>query len=389
MTIEEKSLMLHKKHRGKLEIISKINLKDRENLSLAYTPGVAAPCKKIHENNKDVYLYTCKSNSVAIITDGTAVLGLGDIGPNAALPVMEGKAILFKEFANIDAYPISLRTTEVDEIVFITKNISTGFGGINLEDIKAPRCFEIEAKLKKELDIPVFHDDQHGTAIVALAGLLNATKLVNKKMSDIKVVINGVGSAGIAITKLLYEIGVRNILLVGRTGILEENDPQNNLYQEEVLKLTNPTKEKGSLKDAMKNSDVFIGVSSGGAVSEDMVSSMAKDSIVFALANPIPEIMPDLAIKAGARIIATGRSDFPNQINNVLAFPGIFRGALDVRSREINDSMKLAAAHAIANIVGEKELREDYIIPDAYNDKVVKEVAKAVAEAAKISGVLI
>lgn len=389
MTIEEKSLMLHKKHRGKLEIISKINLKDRENLSLAYTPGVAAPCKKIHENNKDVYLYTCKSNSVAIITDGTAVLGLGDIGPNAALPVMEGKAILFKEFANIDAYPISLRTTEVDEIVFITKNISTGFGGINLEDIKAPRCFEIEAKLKKELDIPVFHDDQHGTAIVALAGLLNATKLVNKKMSDIKVVINGVGSAGIAITKLLYEIGVRNILLVGRTGILEENDPQNNLYQEEVLKLTNPTKEKGSLEDAMKNSDVFIGVSSGGVVSEDMVSSMAKDSIVFALANPIPEIMPDLAIKAGARIIATGRSDFPNQINNVLAFPGIFRGALDVRSREINDSMKLAAAHAIANIVGEKELREDYIIPDAYNDKVVKEVAKAVAEAAKISGVLI
>lgn len=389
MTIEEKSLMLHKKHRGKLEIISKINLKDRENLSLAYTPGVAAPCKKIHENNKDVYLYTCKSNSVAIITDGTAVLGLGDIGPSAALPVMEGKAILFKEFANIDAYPISLRTTEVDEIVFITKNISTGFGGINLEDIKAPRCFEIEAKLKKELDIPVFHDDQHGTAIVALAGLLNATKLVNKKMSDIKVVINGVGSAGIAITKLLYEIGVRNILLVGRTGILEENDPQNNLYQEEVLKLTNPTKEKGSLKDAMKNSDVFIGVSSGGVVSEDMVSSMAKDSIVFALANPIPEIMPDLAIKAGARIIATGRSDFPNQINNVLAFPGIFRGALDVRSREINDSMKLAAAHAIANIVGEKELREDYIIPDAYNDKVVKEVAKAVAEAAKISGVLI
>lgn len=389
MTIDEKSLMLHKKHRGKLEIISKINLKDRENLSLAYTPGVAAPCKKIHENNKDVYLYTCKSNSVAIITDGTAVLGLGDIGPNAALPVMEGKAILFKEFANIDAYPISLRTTEVDEIVFITKNISTGFGGINLEDIKAPRCFEIEAKLKKELDIPVFHDDQHGTAIVALAGLLNATKLVNKKMSDIKVVINGVGSAGIAITKLLYEIGVRNILLVGRTGILEENDPQNNLYQEEVLKLTNPTKEKGSLEDAMKNSDVFIGVSSGGVVSEDMVSSMAKDSIVFALANPIPEIMPDLAIKAGARIIATGRSDFPNQINNVLAFPGIFRGALDVRSREINDSMKLAAAHAIANIVGEKELREDYIIPDAYNDKVVKEVAKAVAEAAKISGVLI
>lgn len=389
MTIREESLAFHEKHQGKLEVISKIQLKGKEDLSLAYTPGVAEPCKEIHKNPEDIYRYTGKGNSVAIVTNGTAVLGLGDIGPKAALPVMEGKAILFKEFSGIDAYPICVDAQNIDELVFIIKSISPSFGGINLEDIAAPKCFELEKRLKKELDIPVFHDDQHGTAIVVLAGILNALKLVNKKIADIKVVINGAGAAGTAIAKLLYQNGITNLILVKKEGVLSKGAPKNSSYQEEAAKFTNPFNLKGGLADAIKDADVFIGVSAGNVVTKEMVSSMRKDAIVFALANPIPEIMPDLAKEAGARIIATGRSDFANQINNVLAFPGIFRGALDVRAKEINEDMKIAAAYAIANVVDESELADDYIIPDALDHRVTQEVAKAVAKAAKLNVVTI
>lgn len=378
MTIEEQSLVLHENHKGKLSVASKVSINTREDLSLSYTPGVAAPCKAIHSNPEYVYRYTNKGNSVAVVTNGTAVLGLGDIGPKASLPVMEGKAILFKEFADIDAYPICIDTKDIDELVFIVKNISAGFGGINLEDIAAPICFEVEKRLKEVLDIPVFHDDQHGTAIVVLAGLLNALKIVKKNVADIKVVINGAGSAGIAIAKLLYENGIKNILLVERDGILVKNRISNNKYQEEALDYTNPSNISGSLLDALKGADVFIGVSAGNVVNKEMIASMNNDAIVFALANPIPEIMPDLAKEGGARIVATGRSDFPNQINNVLAFPGIFRGALKARAKEINESMKIAAAHAIADIVTDSELKEDYIIPNALDKSVAEKVADAV-----------
>lgn len=387
MNYFEESLKLHEKNKGKIEVISKIKVETREDLSLAYTPGVAEPCRRIHQNEDDVYKYTSKGNIVAVVTDGTAVLGLGDIGPKAALPVMEGKSILFKEFANVDAFPICIDSKSVDDIVNTVKLIAPGLGGINLEDIGAPRCFEIEEKLKKELDIPVFHDDQHGTAIVVLAGLINALKLVNKKIENLKIVINGAGAAGTAIAILLNAAGAKNVIVCDRTGALAIGREKMNDAKNDLASITNPNNEKGSLADVMKNSDVFIGVSSADVVNAEMVKSMAKDSIILAMANPSPEIMPDVAISAGARVVGTGRSDFPNQINNVLVFPGVFRGALDVRAKEINMDMKLAAAHAIANYIKSDELKEDYIIPSALDKGVASEVAKAIAEAARKSGV--
>lgn len=387
MNYFEESLKLHEKCKGKIEVISKIKVETREDLSLAYTPGVAEPCKKIHENEEDVYKYTSKGNIVAVVTDGTAVLGLGDIGPKAALPVMEGKSILFKEFANVDAFPICLDTKNVDEIVNIVKAIAPGFGGINLEDISAPRCFEIEERLKKELDIPVFHDDQHGTAIVVLAGLINGLKIVNKKIADIKIVINGAGAAGTAISNLLMAAGAKNIIVCDRTGVIHKDREKMNDAKLSLAQKTNPENINGTLADALVGADVFIGVSTSDVVKPEMVKSMNKDSIILAMANPNPEIMPDVAKQAGARIIGTGRSDFPNQINNVLVFPGLFRGALDVRAKEINLGMKLAAAYAIADYIDIKELNDDYIIPSALNKDVAKVVAQAIADAAKKSGV--
>ncbi len=387
MNYFEESLKLHEQHKGKIEIISKIKVETREDLSLAYTPGVAEPCRKIHDNEEDVYKYTSKGNIVAVVTDGSAVLGLGDIGPKAGLPVMEGKSILFKEFANVDAFPICIDSNDVETIVKTVKLISPGLGGINLEDISAPRCFEIEEKLKKELDIPVFHDDQHGTAIVVLAGLLNALKIVNKKIEDLKIIINGAGAAGTAIAILLNAAGAINIIACDRTGALHLGREKMNDAKNDLARVTNPNKENGTLADVMKNSDVFIGVSSAGAVSPEMVKSMNKDAIILAMANPTPEIMPDLAKEAGARVIGTGRSDFPNQINNVLVFPGVFRGALDVRAREINMEMKLAAAHAIADYIDEKDLNEENIIPSALDKNVASKVAEAIKEAARKSGV--
>jgi len=386
MNYFEESLKLHEKNIGKIEIKSKVKVTTREDLSLAYTPGVAEPCRKIHENAENVYKYTSKGNLVAVVTDGTAVLGLGDIGPKAGLPVMEGKAILFKEFANVDAFPICLDTKNVDEIVKTVKLIAPGFGGINLEDIGAPRCFEVEERLKKELDIPVFHDDQHGTAIVVLAGLVNALKVVNKKIGDIKVVVNGAGAAGIAITKLLLSSGVKNAILCDRTGAIYSGREKLDASKTEIAKVTNPDKLKGTLADALVGADVFIGVSVPGTVSKEMVSAMNKDSILFAMANPTPEIMPEEAKAAGARVMGTGRSDFPNQINNVLAFPGIFRGALDVRAKEINEEMKIAAAYAIASMIKEEELNENYVIPNALDKTVAVNVAEAVKKAARESG---
>ncbi|WP_297523257.1 malic enzyme-like NAD(P)-binding protein [uncultured Clostridium sp.] len=378
MNIYEESLKFHKDYKGKIEIKSRVKAETSKDLSLAYTPGVAEPCREIHKNPEAVYEYTRKWNTVAVISDGTAVLGLGDIGPLASLPVMEGKCVLFKEFADVDAFPIILSTTDVDEIVSTIVNISPTFGGINLEDIAAPRCFEIEAKLKEKLNIPVFHDDQHGTAIVVLAGLLNALKVVSKSLLDIKVVVNGAGSAGCAITKLLLLSGIKNIVVVDRAGILTSNEEYSNPAFTEISSLTNPNKETGLLSDAMKNADVFIGVSAPNIVSKDMVSSMNKDSIVFAMANPTPEIFPEDALDAGARIVGTGRSDYPNQINNVLAFPGIFRGALDARLPEITDEIKVACAYAIANSISDKDLSETYIIPKAFDLSVQKNVASAV-----------
>jgi len=383
----EESLKLHEKNKGKIEVISKIKVETRDDLSLAYTPGVAEPCRKIHENEDDVYKYTSKGNLVAVVTDGSAVLGLGNIGPKAALPVMEGKSILFKEFANVDAFPICIDSQDVEDIVRTVKLIAPGLGGINLEDISAPRCFEVEERLKKELDIPVFHDDQHGTAIVVLAGLINALKIVNKKIEELKIVINGAGAAGTAISNLLQAAGAKNILVCDRTGVLYTGRDKMNDAKNALAKVTNPKNEKGSLGDALVGADVFIGVSSADAVKPEMVKSMAKDSIILAMANPVPEIMPDAAKKAGARVIGTGRSDFPNQINNVIVFPGVFRGALDVRAREINLDMKLAAAYAIADYIDEKDLNEDNIIPSALDKNVAKAVAKAIADAARKSGV--
>ncbi|HEY8890690.1 MAG TPA: NADP-dependent malic enzyme [Clostridium sp.] len=387
MNYFEESLKLHEKHLGKIEVISKIKIETKDDLALAYTPGVAEPCRKIHENEEDVYKYTAKGNMVAVVTDGSAILGLGDIGPKAGLPVMEGKAILFKEFANVDAFPICLDTKDVDEIVRAVQLISPGFGGINLEDISAPRCFEVEEKLKKLLDIPVFHDDQHGTAIVVLAGLINATKVVGKKLEDLKVVINGSGSAGTAISKLLLSSGVKNLIACDKVGILYRGMDKIDDAKTALAEITNPDNIKGSLKDAFVGADVFIGVSAPGIVTPEMIKSMNKDSIVFAMANPVPEIMPELAKKAGAKVVGSGRSDFPNQVNNVLVFPGLFRGALDVRAKEINEEMKLAAAYAIANYIKDEDLNENNVIVSALDKGVASKVAEAIAKAAKETGV--
>ncbi|HZJ99031.1 MAG TPA: malic enzyme-like NAD(P)-binding protein [Tissierellaceae bacterium] len=381
------SLKVHEENKGKIEIRSKLKLETSEDLSIAYTPGVAEPCRKIHANKEDVYKYTSKGNLVAVVTDGTAVLGLGDIGPESAMPVMEGKSILFKEFGNVDAFPICLDTKDVDEIVETIKRISPTFGGINLEDISAPRCVEIEKRLKAELDIPVFHDDQHGTAIVVSAGLINALKIVGKKLSDIKVVINGAGAAGSAILRMLKSMGVEEILICDSKGIVEKANKNNNWLKEELAQLTNKDNIKGSLKDAMVGSDVFIGVSTGGIVNEEMVRSMNSDAIVFAMANPVPEIFPEEAKAGGARVIGTGRSDYANQVNNVLAFPGLFRGTLDARASDINDAMNIAAAYAIAGMVKDSELNEEYIIPNALNKDISMEVAKVVEKAARETGV--
>jgi malate dehydrogenase (oxaloacetate-decarboxylating) len=385
MNYFEESLKLHEENVGKVEVVSKVKVETRDDLSLAYTPGVAEPCRKIHENEENVYKYTSKGNLVAVVTDGTAVLGLGDIGPKAGLPVMEGKAILFKEFAGVDAFPICLDTKNVDEIVQTVKVIAPGFGGINLEDIGAPRCFEVEERLKKELDIPVFHDDQHGTAIVVLAGVINALKVVNKKLEDIKVVVNGSGAAGTAIAKLLLSSGVKNLIACDKVGILYRGIENVDDAKKELAKITNPDNIKGTLADALVGADVFIGVSAPGIVSQDMVRAMSKDSILFAMANPTPEIMPKVAKAAGARVIGTGRSDFPNQVNNVLAFPGIFRGALDVRAKEINEEMKIAAAYAIASMIKDEDLNDDNVIPNALDRTVAANVAEAIKKAARES----
>lgn len=387
MNYFEESLKLHEKHIGKVEVVSKVVLETRDDLSLAYTPGVAEPCMKIHENEENVYKYTSKGNLVAVVSDGSAVLGLGDIGAKAAIPVMEGKAILFKGFAGVDAFPICLETKDVDEIVKTVKLLAPVFGGINLEDISAPRCFEIEDRLKEELDIPVFHDDQHGTAVVTLAGLINALKITNKKFEDVKIVVNGAGAAGTSIIKLLLLSGAKNIVACDRAGIIYRGQEGLNDAKKALAEITNPDNLKGTLVDAMVGTDIFIGVSAPGVVTSEMVKSMNKDSIIFAMSNPVPEIMPDLAKTAGARVIGTGRSDFPNQVNNVLAFPGIFRGALDVRASKINEEMKLAAAHAIADYIKEEELSEDYVIPSALDKKVSQNVAEAVAKAAIETGV--
>lgn len=386
MDYSQKSLAAHEKHKGKIEVVSKVSVQNRDELSIAYTPGVAEPCRKINENKEEVYKYTSKGNLVAVVSDGSAVLGLGNIGPEAAMPVMEGKSILFKEFANVDAFPICLNTQNIDEIIQAIKWIAPTFGGINLEDISAPRCFEIEDRLKEELDIPVFHDDQHGTAIVVSAGIINALKIVHKKFEDIKVVVNGAGAAGVAIVKMLLNLGIKDIILCDSKGTIFEGSSDIK-YKAEIAKVTNKKSLKGSLEDALIGADVFIGVSIANIVTEEMVQSMNKDAIIFGLANPTPEIMPDLALKAGAKIVGSGRSDFANQVNNVLAFPGIFRGALDVRAKEINEEMKLAAAYAIAGLISEEELREDYVIPDAFDKRVVGKIASAVKEAAIRTGV--
>ena len=387
MDAKEFALKEHERWQGKLEISLRCKVESMEDLSVAYTPGVAQPCLAIKENTELSYKYTRRSNLVAVITDGTAVLGLGDIGPEAGMPVMEGKCVLFKRFGDVDAFPLCIRSKDVEQIVDTVALLAGSFGGVNLEDISAPRCFEIEKKLKERCDIPIFHDDQHGTAVVVLAGLINALKLVNKKIEDIEVVVNGAGAAGIAITKLLMKTGLKRVILCDRTGAIYEGRENLNPIKEEMAKISNLSRKSGNLKDVIKGADVFIGVSAPGALTADMVKTMAKDPIIFAMANPVPEIMPDEAAAAGVAVMATGRSDFPNQINNVLAFPGIFRGALDVRARDINDEMKLAAAKAIADIVTEGELSADYIIPNSFNKEVTKAVARAVSDAAVKSGV--
>ena len=382
MDIKAVALQKHYEWQGKIEVTSRTPVKNKEQLSLAYTPGVAEPCLAIKDDYNKSFELTRRWNSVAVITDGTAVLGLGDIGAEAGMPVMEGKCVLFKEFAGVDAYPICLRTKDVDEIVRTVYLISGGFGGINLEDISAPRCFEIEAKLKEICDIPVFHDDQHGTAIVVGAAVLNALRLTKKNIETINCVINGAGSAGIAIAKHLLKLGVKNLILCDRFGIICEGMDGLNTAHQEMSLITNRDKKTGSLADALKGADLFIGVSAPNVVSEDMIKSMNSDAIVFPMANPVPEIMPDLAKKAGARVVGTGRSDFPNQINNVMAFPGIFRGALDVRASDINDEMQMAASLAIASLVSDEELNEDYIMPFAFDERIGKTVAEKVAKAA-------
>ncbi len=387
MNYDELSLKMHEENKGKIKIVSKVEVKNRDQLSTAYTPGVAEPCRRIYQNSENVYKYTAKGNLVAVVTDGTAVLGLGDIGPLAALPVMEGKAILFKEFADIDAFPICLDTKDVEEIIKTVKYLAPTFGGINLEDISAPRCFEIERRLKEELDIPVFHDDQHGTAIVVLAGIINALKVVKKEVGVAKIVINGAGSAGISICKLLLSYGIKNIVMCDKQGALAEGLDWMNPPQVEMAKVTNRDMQKGTLVEIVKGKDVFIGVSGPNMLNADMVKTMNKDAIIFAMANPTPEIMPEEAKKGGARVIATGRSDYPNQINNVLIFPGIFRGALDVRATDITEEMKLAAATAIASLITDEELNDEYIIPGAFDERVAKTVAAEVARVARETGV--
>ena len=378
MTTGEKALELHKQWNGKLETVSKTPVKSREDLSLAYTPGVAEPCKVIAEDKEAAYTYTWKSNTVAVVSDGSAVLGLGNIGPHAAMPVMEGKAVLFKEFGCVNAVPICLDTQDTEEIIKAVTYLAPGFGGINLEDISAPRCFEIEERLKATLDIPVFHDDQHGTAIVVLAGIINGLKVVGKKKEDCKIVVNGAGSAGVAITKLLLTYGFPNVIMCDKVGIVSKDTEGLNWMQQKMTEVTNPNNETGTLADALKGADIFIGVSAPNIVSPEMVSSMNKDAILFAMANPVPEIMPDVAKQAGAKVVGTGRSDFPNQVNNVIAFPGIFKGALEGRAPQITEEMKLAAALAIAGLVSDDELNEDNILPEAFNPKVAEVVAEAV-----------
>ncbi|OIK08532.1 NAD-dependent malic enzyme [Bacillus sp. MUM 116] len=388
MTLREEALHMHRINKGKLESKSKVQVRNAKDLSLAYSPGVAEPCKDIYEKPETVYDYTMKGNMVAVVSDGTAVLGLGNIGPEAALPVMEGKAVLFKSFAGVDAFPICLNTTDVDKIVETVKLLEPTFGGVNLEDIAAPNCFVIEERLKKEANIPIFHDDQHGTAIVTAAGLVNALKLVGKKMTEIKVVANGAGAAGIAIIKLLYHYGVRDIIMCDTKGAIYEGRPNGmNAVKTEVAKFTNRDNIAGSLEDVVKGADVFIGVSVAGALTKEMVASMNEDAIIFAMANPDPEIMPVDAKEAGAKVVGTGRSDFPNQVNNVLAFPGIFRGALDVRATHINEKMKVAAVQAIAGLISEEELNADYVIPGPFDPRVAPAVAAAVAKAAMETGV--
>jgi len=388
VSLRERSLELHRTHQGKLGITTKVPVRDADDLSLAYSPGVAEPCKEIHRQTELVYDYTSKGNLVAVVSDGTAVLGLGNIGPHAAIPVMEGKAVLFKSFAGVDAFPICLDTTDVEEIIRTVKLLEPTFGGINLEDIAAPACFEVEERLKRELDIPVFHDDQHGTAIVTLAGLINALKVVGKRMQDIRVVANGAGAAGIAIIKLLLSLGVKHVIMCDTKGAIYDGRVEGmNPVKDMIAKNTNHEKRQGSLEEVMVGSDVFIGVSAAGAVTQEMVRSMNADPIIFAMANPDPEITPADAKEAGARVVGTGRSDYPNQVNNVLAFPGIFRGALDTRARAINEEMKIAAAYAIAELIDESELTADYVIPSPFDPRVAPNVAAAVATAAMETGV--
>ncbi len=378
MTINEKALKLHEEWNGKLEIVAKSPVKSREDLSLAYTPGVAEPCKVIAQDKEAAYKYTMKANTVAVVSDGSAVLGLGNIGPYAAMPVMEGKAVLFKEFGGVNAVPICLDTQDTEEIIKAVTYLAPGFGGINLEDISAPRCFEIEERLKELLDIPVFHDDQHGTAIVVLAGIINALKVVGKKKEDCRIVVNGAGSAGVAITRLLLTYGFPHITMCDKVGIVSKKTEGLNWMQQKMAELTNLEQQTGTLADAMKGADIFVGVSAPGIVTPEMVASMNRDAILFAMANPVPEIMPDIAKAAGAKVVGTGRSDFPNQVNNVVAFPGIFKGALEGRAPKITEEMKLAAANAIASLVPDEELNEDNIMPEAFNPKVAEVVAEAV-----------
>ncbi len=378
MTQSEKAIKLHEEWNGKINTTPKCKVRSREDLAIAYTPGVAEPCKAIAENNDDAYKYTIKANTVAVISDGSAVLGLGNIGAHAAMPVMEGKAVLFKEFGGINAFPICLDTQDTEEIIRTVVNIAPAFGGINLEDISAPRCFEIETRLKELLDIPVFHDDQHGTAIVVLAGIINALKVVNKEKENCRIIVNGAGSAGIAISRLLLRYGFPDVILCDKSGILSRKSENLNWMQKEMMEITNLSEKEGSLADAFAGADIFVGVSAPGIVTEEMVASMNQDAILFAMANPVPEIMPDLAKKAGARIVGTGRSDFPNQVNNVVAFPGIFKGALEGRASQITEEMKLAAAIAIASLVPEEKLSEDNIMPEAFDPQVADVVSAAV-----------
>lgn len=387
MDYAKESLRLHYEWKGKIEIVPRMEVKDKESLSLAYTPGVAQPCLVIKDDVDKSYELTRRWNTVAVITDGTAVLGLGDIGPEAGMPVMEGKCVLFKAFGGVDAFPLCVKSKDVDEIVRTVQLISGSFGGVNLEDIAAPRCFEIERKLKECTDIPIFHDDQHGTAVVVAAAILNALKVVDKKLSDCVVAFSGAGAAGVAIAKLLLKMGVKDIIMSDINGIICEGDETLDSARQEIARMTNRTFRKGKMADAIKGADVFVGVSAPNVISEEMVAGMNKGAVVMAMANPIPEIMPDKAKKAGAAVVGTGRSDYPNQINNVLAFPGIFRGALDVRAKDINEEMKIAAAYAIAGLVSDSELSAEYILPKAFDERIGPTVAKAVAEAARKSGV--